>query len=152
MKTTTIKLSEEQHTFLQDNYNNVSEGIRDCIDKIRFPSEDDAEYLKMIRLHSKKELVGKFTKNEWSFFFDSLNGTLTDARYRCNPDILAFHSEDSETFEGTATKWKLDINDLIIKIKSLTAAQVEALYCYVESFWNSLDESRNIEEWASKML
>lgn len=152
MKTTTIKISDEQHDFLSKNFSNVSEGVRQCVDSIRFPSENDTEYLKMIRLHSKKELMGKFTKDEWLFFFDSLNGTLTDARYRCNPDILAFHSEDSEAFDGTATKWGLNIKDLIVKIKNLTAAQVEALYCYVEDFWNSPDESRNLEEWASRML
>lgn len=151
MKTKSIRISEGQEQYLLSKYKNVNQGIQECIHKDQYPDKN-VETFKYIREHSKRELVGKFTEAEWFFFFDSLNGTLTDSRYRCNPGHLIFHSEDSEFHDGTASKYHIEINDLVPKIKKLTAAQVEALYCHVEEFWDAPHESRNLEEWAKKML
>lgn len=150
MITTTIKISKEQHNFLQEKYKNVSEGVRQCVDNIRYPPSSLPEILRQIRLYSLRELKGKFSKEEWCFFFDSLNGTIVDSPFRCNVQALVFHCEDSEQLDGTATKWNVDVNTLIEKVRTLTSAQTDALYTFVEDFWN--DDNRDLEKASTQLL
>lgn len=144
MVTKTIRITEGQEKFLLSNYKNVSEGISACINKSMMPSEDE-ELLKLLKAYSLNELKGKFTPNEWKFFADSLNGTMVDGMFRCNVGALVAHCEDSERFEGTASRWEVSIPDLTEKINKLGGAQVEALYTRVESFW---DNPKDLEEWS----
>ncbi|WP_446787448.1 hypothetical protein [Macellibacteroides fermentans] len=144
MVTKTIRITEGQEKFLLSNYKNVSEGISDCINKSMIPSEGE-ELLKLLKAYSLNELKGKFTPNEWKFFADSLNGTMVDGMFRCNVGALVAHCEDSERFEGTASRWEVSVPDLTEKINKLGGAQVEALYTRVESFW---DNPKDLEEWS----
>lgn len=144
MVTKTIRITEGQEQFLLSNYKNVSEGISDCINKSMTPSEDE-ELLKYIKAYSMEELKGKFTPGQWKFFADSLNGTMVDGMFRCNVGALIAHCEDSEKFEGTATKWNVNLSDLCANVKNLGGAQVDALYTRVEKFW---DNPKDLEEWS----
>lgn len=134
-KGTTVYLPEEQAKYIQENYKNQNFGIITAI-----------EVLMTIRKYSTNELKGIFTPEEWSFLADSLNGTMTTDAFRCNAQALAYHCRDAEELDGTARKWGVDLGALIIKIETLTAAQVEALYFRVEQFWE--DEERDLAEFA----
>lgn len=134
-KGTTVYLPEDQAKYIQENYKNQNIGIIAAI-----------EALMTIRKYSTNELKGIFTPEEWSFLADSLNGTMTTDAFRCNAGALVHHCRDAEELDGTARKWGVDLGALIIKIETLTAAQVEALYFRVEQFWE--DEERDLAEFA----
>jgi hypothetical protein len=106
----------------------------------------NAETLRKIRQVSMGELKEKFTKEEWKFLADSLNGTLITETFRCSQVALWAHCEDAERFDGTGSKWKVDMDGFKAKVLSLTGAQVDALYARVESFWEKPD--RDLDEWA----
>ena len=49
---------------------------------------------------------------------DSLNGTMTDGQFRgTNAKALAAHCEDSDMYDGTASKWGVDLKALTDKIE-----------------------------------
>lgn len=148
--TKTIKISEEQEKYLLSNHKNINQGVSNCIDKARFP-DNSLDALKTIRAYSRKEITGKFNSAEWSFFADSLNGTMTDGMFRCNVEALVYHCQDAQELERMADKWRVDLPGLTVKIRTLTAAQVEAIYTYVEEFWESEGKDRNLEKWASAL-
>ena len=137
-KGTTVYLPEDQAKYIKENYKNQNYGIITAI-----------EALMTIRKYSTNELKGIFTPAEWSFLAESLNGTITDGSFRCNAGALAYHCLDAyklDGLDGLGEKWEIDIQELMDKIKDLTAAQVEALYFRVEQFWE--DEERDLEEFA----
>ena len=149
MITKTIRITEQQAEYLLESFENVNKGVSACIDKVRFPDEQ-SEVLRYIRMYSRKELQGKFTKEEWYFFFDSLNGSITDGMFRCNAGALVAHCEDAEQFESTATRHNVDLLELLKKCNTLTGAQVDALYTFVEEFWNN--ENRDLEKAATELI
>lgn len=149
MITKTIKIEESQEKYLLDNYKNVNQGIQACIDKAMYPSSE-VSTLKYIRIYSKKELRDKFTKEEWIFFIDSLNGSIVDSLFRCSLDVLIVHCCDSQDLEGTATRHGVDFPKLINKCKTLTGAQIEALYTLVEAFWNQ--EEKDLHQYIEAIM
>ena len=134
-KGTTVYLPDPQARYIKENYKNQNVGIINAL-----------EVLIMIRTYSLSEIKGRFTPGEWSFLADSLNSTMTDGSFRCNAGALAYHCLDADKLDGLGAKWEIDVLELMDKIKDLTAAQVEALYFRVESFWE--DEERDLEEFA----
>ena len=54
--------------------------------------------------------------------------------------------EDSDLYEGIGAKWNVDVKSLCEKIKSLSSAQIDALYCRVEKFWEHPDI--DLDAWA----
>lgn len=148
MITKTIRIKEDQETFLLNNYKNVAQGIIMCIEHAMKSSNDDT--FKYIQIYSKRELKGKFTKEELSFFIDSLNGSIVEGQFRVSSDVLAAHCEDSQKLEGTADKWGVNIDNLCQKVKSLSAGQVEALYTYVERFWDN--QNRNLDLYTKELV
>jgi hypothetical protein len=108
-------------------------------------SESLAE-LQMIRKRSISELKGRFTKAEWSYMADSLNGTIVTPEFRCIPGALVASIEDSDRYDGLGEKWGVDVKKLTYKIEDLTAAQVDAVFARVEAFWDS--EEKDLDKWA----
>lgn len=149
MKTITksIKITEDQEKHLLSKYKNVNQGVQECIRKDQYPN-NDIETLKYIRAFSRIELKGKFTEKEWLFFIDILNGVITEPRFRCY--TLANDCQDAERFDGTATRWEVDLSALLSKIEKLTGAQVEAIYTYAEEFWNS--DNRDLEKTVNELV
>lgn len=132
--TKSIRVPEEQVEYIENNYKSFNQGVVDAISALQYS-----------RLYSLNELKGKFTPEEWAFFAESLNGTIVDNMFRCSSDVLIVHSRDSESLSATAERNNVDIDSLSEKIKTLTGAQVEALYFRIEQFWN---KPNNLEEWA----
>lgn len=135
-KAASIRLPEQQTNYILENYKNINFGIVSIVDA-----------LQIIRKYSLSEIKGVFTPGEWSFFADSLNGTITDGIFRCNKEALIYHCQDAEQLDGTASKWDVDLAQLTAKIEKLTGAQVEALYFRVEQFWEN--ENRDLDAFSN---
>lgn len=133
-----IRITDEQEQYINSQGQNFNDGLSKIIERYMY-----------IDKYSKNELKGKFTPAEWNFLADSLNGSIIDGMFRCNQGALIAHCEDAETFEGTAKKWNVSIADMSEKIKTLFGAQINALYCHVEKFWD--DENRDIEFWSKEL-
>ena len=134
MKTVTIRMDEELAAQLEKEGDSLNRTI-----------VDNLKRLGRIRLVSEKELKGVFTANEWKFFFDTLNGLMIDEALACNVGVLIAHCEDAEAFEGTATRWNVDINELKAKIATLKGANIEAIYDRVHRFWM---KNGDLNTWA----
>lgn len=136
-----IRITPEQEAFLLANFKNVTQGISHCINKEMEDIEGKESYRAVIKA-SKKEVMNLFTRNEWLFLFDSLNGTLTTGNLRYSARALVIHNEDAELYDHLAPKWGVDLEELNRKTLNLAAAQVDAVYTIAEEFWN--DERRDL--------
>lgn len=134
-KNATIRVSEEL-TALCEPYGSISQGVKSMIEK-----------LQTIKKLSANELRGKFTESEWKFLAASLNGSINDETLRYRAELLCYHNEDSERYEGTASQFGIKLSDLNAKIRQLTAAQLDALYTRVEYFWDN-SEKIELDAWA----
>jgi len=135
-KQVNLRIPQELLTYVKSQYESLNSDIVSAISR-----------LKTIRQVSLGEIKGIFTKDEWMFFIDSMNGTMTDEIFCCNVGALIAHCEDSERFEGTATKYGVDLNSLAVKIKPLRGANIEAIYYRVSKFWDNTDKYK-LEEYS----
>lgn len=135
-KPVNLRIPQELLDYVKSQYGSLNSDIVSAIQR-----------LKTIRLVAMGEIKGLFTKDEWMFFIDSMNGTMVDELFCCNVGGLVAHCEDSESFEGTATKYGVDIDSLSKKIKTLKGANIEAIYYRVSQFWDNPDKY-NLEEYA----
>jgi hypothetical protein len=133
-----IRITDEQEKYISGQGDSFNDGLSKVIDQHLYISR-----------YSKNELKGRFTPAEWSFFADSLNGSMIDGPFRCNQGALIAHCEDAESFEGTATKWGVSILEISEKIKALTGAQISALYSHIERFWDN--GGGNLEAWSKEL-
>ncbi len=140
--TKTIRIPEEHEAFLLATAKNFTQGVIYCVE--RQMKVDNA--FRVLRRASREELRGKFAREEWLFLFDSLNGVRIEGEPRVKAINLAYHCQDTDRDDGLADKWKVDIDMLVSKIEVLTSAQVDAIYTFVEEFWNS--DERDMETYA----
>ena len=130
MKNVTLRIDDALYNEMSKN-----EGIS-------FNEQINASLRKLAAIEkaSMNELRGRFEGSEWKAIVDSLNGTYTqDETFRYSQDALIAHMEDSDLYECIGAKWNIDVKLLCKKIKSLSSAQVDALYCRVEKFWEHPD-------------
>lgn len=132
-KTVTLRLPIEVAQYIETKSDG---GFTDSIKTI-------VNNLKVLETLADKEVSELFTSDEWRFFFDSLNGTMIEDWMRYRTDLIVAHNEDAELYDGTAQRWGIDLAELNKKCKSLTSAQVDALYRRVERFWKSSSEERD---------
>ena len=137
-KTVSLRLPQDVVDFINQHADggSITDGVKEIV-----------ATLQRHERHADAELRGKFSQAEWSFLADSLNGTMTLDDFRFIPDMLVGHNEDSQLYEGTATKWNIDLQTINKKVASLTATQVEAIYRRVERFWANCNNIK-LEEWA----
>lgn len=135
-KTVTLRLPVEMTEELSKiGDGSINQGVKNVYDE-----------LKRHERYADLEIKGVLTEKEWMFLAESLNGTMVLDDFRFAKDSLIAHNQDSETYNCTATKWQIDLEELNAKILSLTASQVEAIYRRVEKYWNTPDT--NINVWA----
>ena len=135
MKTVTIRMDEELASQLESEGNGLNKAI----------VENLKRYYRM-RLVSEMELKGVFTPKEWMFFFYSLNGLTIDENLSCNVGVLIAHCEDAEKYEGLASRFDVDIEEVKKKISSLKGANIQAIYSRAEKFWKA---DGDINEWSN---
>ena len=134
-KNITIRLPKDREEFLSSYSVSINNAIVRVIDEFR-----------QIKLTSMHELKGVFTEDEWKFFFDSFNGSLIDGVFRTNIGAFIANCEDSEKYEGSATRWNVNIDDISKKANQLKGANIDAIYSRIEMFWNT--PQANLDEWA----
>lgn len=103
--------------------------------------------LDVIERMSMDELRGRFTPSEWACMADMLNGTRVEGVFRFSTVSILAQIEDSSLYEGICSKWKVNQQTLIDKCKQLTAAQMDALYRRVESYWLNCSTDTDILKW-----
>lgn len=100
-------------------------------------------HLKIIRSYALNSLKGMFTKDEWLAIVDCLNGTVVADEFRFRSFSLIASLEDADLYEGLGARYSIDIKKLCNKLDKLSPAQVDAVYCRIEAFWNTPDNIRN---------
>lgn len=90
-----------------------------------------------IRRATISELKGKFTASEITALADGYNGTMPVWEYLSSTSMFAAHVEDCEQLEGTFTRNGANFNQVIAKVKKLTAAQVAVLQLELYTFWQN---------------
>lgn len=135
-KQVNLRIPQELLDYVKSQYDSLNSDIVSAIQRLR-----------SIRQVALGEIRGIFTKEEWMFFIDSMNGVMVDEIFCCNVGGLIAHCEDSERFEGTATKYGVDLESLSTKIKTLRGANIEAIYYRVSQFWDNTDKYK-LEEYS----
>lgn len=135
-KTVSMRIPQELLDYVQQENQSLNYSLVAALSRLR-----------VIRNTATAELKGYFTTEEWKFFADSLNGTLIDDTFCCSVSAFIAHCEDSEKYESTATKWKIDLNTTIEKIKKLHGANIEALYYRTKKFWDH-SVTTDLDEWS----
>ena len=141
--TKSIRILREYEIFLLSNFKNFNQGVNACI--LKAIEDKDRALLTTTREYSLYEVKGRFTLKEWNLMMDALNGIMTLGRQRFNAGVLASLCRDA----GKEGKWGVDIDLLASKIESLTSAQVEAVYFFIEGLWNGRED---IDGALQKML
>ena len=141
-----IRITEEQEMYLLSTFKNCNAGIRICIDKYMRGDESN----RIIQAVSRQELRGKFTYYEWLFFLGTLNGCKIEGTLRCSWSVLVIHCERVQEHSRAADKYMIDLDVLIKKIRSLSGAQIDAIYSFVEEFW--ADPKRKVDKYATFLL
>lgn len=132
-KTITLRLPIEVAQFIESRTEGgFTDSVKELVTKV-----------KALEGLAEKEVNDIFEKNEWNFFFDSMNGLIVEDWMRYSSDVLIAGNEDAELYEGTAKKWSINLEALNKKCKTLTSAQVDALYRRVEKFWSKPYEERD---------
>lgn len=134
-RTVTIRVSiEDADTLTKLGNGSINRGVSLMTSKIR-----------VLTKIAEREIKGVFTEQEWKFLADSLNGVIIDDAIRYCPKNLAYHNEDTRTYEHMDEKWSVDVAELNKKVMQLTSAQVDAVYMRIERFWS---ENVELDEWS----
>ena len=136
-KNATIRIPEDIAEWLTEDGKSINQAVI-----------ENALNLRSIRKVSTGELKGVFTPDEWSFFADSLNGTMVTDVFRANVQAFIAHCEDSAKYDYLDKKWNIDMDDLKNKIANLKGANRDAIYTRVEDFWA---KNLELEDWASSL-
>lgn len=137
-KTVTLRLPQDVADYInqQADGGSVTDGVKNIVSKLQRHER-----------YADVELRGRFTPDEWKFLADSLNGSRMLDDFRFSASALVAHNEDSQLYDGTATRWGIDVATLNAKVSALSAAQVEALYRRVERFWAN-SSTIDLDTWA----
>lgn len=135
-KTVSLRLPQDVTDFITRNGDSVTDGVKGIVSQLQRHER-----------YADVELRGRFTQDEWRFLADSLNGTMVLDDFRFSPSALVAHNRDAQLYDGTASRWGIDIDALCRKCEQLSASQVEALYRRVERFWAHPDSDLNV--WAN---
>jgi len=91
------------------------------------------------------------TKPEWLFLADCMNGHIGTARD--SQESLALGVHDSHELDGTGEKWfeseaAEHVEELKLKLRSLSYSAARAVYLAVEFFWDNSDAvDLHSDEW-----
>ncbi len=134
-KTVSMRLPQDVADYIMRNGDSITDGVKNLVSQMQRHER-----------YADVELRGRFTAEEWKFLADSLNGTMVLDDFRFSASALVAHNQDSQLYDGTASRWGIDIEALNKKCESLSSSQVEALYRRVERFW--AHPETDLDVWA----
>lgn len=132
-KTVTIRIPEDVEKYLTRNGDKINPEVISTVRR-----------LKRIREVAMAELKGVFSENEWSFIFDLTKGLIIDDNFSSSKGVLIAQIEDSEKYDGLATKHFADVSKMMEKIKTLHGSNIDAIYERAATFWS---QQNDIKEW-----
>ncbi|WP_300794327.1 hypothetical protein [uncultured Bacteroides sp.] len=132
-KTVTIRIPEDVEKYLTRNGDKINPEVISTVRR-----------LKRIREVAMAELKGVFTENEWSFIFDLTKGLIIDDNFSSSKGVLIAQIEDSEKYDGLATRHFADVSKMMEKIKTLHGSNIDAIYERAAAFWS---QHNDIKEW-----
>lgn len=134
-KTVNLRLPIEQVEWLTRESDSINQAVVNAIER-----------LQMIEKYADRDIAHKFSKEEWCFLADSLNGSITEGDYRYRNSTLVAHNNDSVEYDGLNKKWGVDVAQLNSKIMFLSSSSIEAIYRRIEAFW--ANQPADMETWA----
>lgn len=134
-KTVSMRLPQDVADYIMRNGDSITDGVKNLVSQMQRHER-----------YADVELRGRFTAEEWKFLADSLNGTMVLDDFRFSASALVAHNQDSQLYDGTASRWGINLEELNSKVERLSASQVEALYRRVEKFWEHPDTDMDV--WA----
>lgn len=134
-KTVSLRLPIEQVEWLTREGDSINQAVVNAIER-----------LQMIERYADRDIAHKFSKEEWCFLADSLNGSITEGDYRYISFALVAHNNDSVEYDGLDAKWGVDVTKLNSKIMTLSSSGIEAIYRRIEAFW--ANQPADMETWA----
>lgn len=132
-KTVTIRIPEDVEKYLTRNGDKINPEVISTVRR-----------MKRIREVAMAELKGVFSENEWSFMFDLTKGLIIDDNFSSSKGVLIAQIEDSEKYDGLATKHFSDVSKMVEKIKTLHGSNIDAIYERAAAFWS---QQNDIKEW-----
>lgn len=132
-KTVTIRIPEDVEKYLTRNGDKINPEVISTVRR-----------LKRIREVAMAELKGVFNENEWSFIFDLTKGLIIDDNFSSSKGVLIAQIEDSEKYDGLATRHFADVSKMMEKIKTLHGSNIDAIYERASAFWS---QQNDIKEW-----
>lgn len=132
-KTVTIRIPEDVEKYLTRNGDKINPEVISTVRR-----------MKRIREVAMAELKGVFTENEWSFIFDLTKGLIIDDNFSSSQGVLIAQIEDSEKYDGMATRHFADVSKMVEKIKTLHGSNIDAIYERAAAFWS---QQNDIKEW-----
>ena len=132
-KTVTIRIPEDVEKYLTRNGDKINPEVISTVRR-----------LKRIREVAMAELIGVFSENEWSFIFDLTKGLIIDDNFSSSKGVLIAQIEDSEKYDGLATRHFADVSKMMEKIKTLHGSNIDAIYERAAAFWS---QQNDIKEW-----
>lgn len=136
-RTVNLRLPEEMVEYLTRNNDSINQAVISEINAI-----------KRIRTVAMGELKGLFTSQEWLFMADAFNGTIIDDVFCANKGAFIAGCEDAERYEGTASKWSVDLPAFTAKVDKLHGANIEAIYSRIKDYWEHCSEL-DINNWSN---
>lgn len=141
----TARITPEQYDFLSlKQFKNKQQGLSACLEvamslHYSFDKTDPQDIveqiytLQKIRAYSAMEIKAIFTEREIAYMIDALTGTKVLHTHRCSKEVLLAYFAEANTFRACSINHEMNSIGFEIKIKNLSAAQVDAIYCLYET-------------------
>lgn len=133
-KNLTIRIPEETYNKLSENEEGMTGAILSIIE----------EHYQLLK-RSELEIKGKFSESEWTALIDLVNSQMLLPEYVCLNSLLIATIEDGEKFERALSRHGAKLDQMIEKVKTLTAAQTAAMAKRAKRFW--ANPENKLEEW-----
>ena len=105
----------------------------------------------ILRRFAQKELKGIFLESELEAIIDMFNGTIFEPKM-AQKAVLIAQIEDSETYEGTLSKWEVNKKDFIDKISKITETQAFFLMFEAWNYWYSPKTEKDLNKFIEKYI
>ena len=141
-KTISIRLEEKEENFMKnyESMHNFGDDENESIsDKIR-SILNNYELLLSCAIHDNST---KFTVSECCLIVDICNSWLYTPQGHPAAS-LSLNINDSDLYEGTGAKWKVDINSLVKKVSEMSALDAFSLIYCARTFWNNNEKVKDL--------
>lgn len=160
MKQTSLRFDDELAGWYEDKFKNLANGLTVAVKEFAKAAEivggsgeeivNRLKELEAITRIATREITGVFTVEELYSIIDALNGTMITPEILFVPGWLVMEMQDAEALDGCCTMHGADVKLLIDKLTKFSQVQTYALYRLIKNFWDSPDETRNLERFVQQ--